>query len=233
MHWRRHELSAVEHGQAIIKRLARFVPLEGKQALDIGCGYGGLSVALAQAGASVVGIDYDPRRLLGASVRVKQDHPDCAVKLAQTVGERLPFNQDSFDVVVCNDVLEHVDSHTQTLSEIARILKPKGWGYLTFPNRFSLANIQRDPHYGLFGVCLLPPKLGAWYVVSMRKKATSYQVGLFPIASRIIRKLDYLGLQVIEWQPAPRRRIGILTGLLRLYRLNMQPLITLICHKVR
>lgn len=230
-HWRRHELSAVERGEAVVGQLKGFTSLEGKRILDIGCGYGGLSVAMALAGSSVIAVDYDAQRLTGASIRVGQDHPDSAVALAQTAAEGAPFGDATFDLVVCNDVLEHVRSHTQTLAEIARLLKPGGWAYLTFPNRLGPANIRHDPHYDLFGVCLLPPKLGAWYVVRLRKKATSYHVGLFPIASQVIRQLERLGLSVVEWQPAPQRRIGVLTGLLRLYRLNTQPLITLICRK--
>ncbi len=229
--WREYELLAVQRGQIVVDRLLCHTTLTGCTVIDLGCGYGGLSVALAQAGAFVVGTDYDMQRVQGASIRTKYDYPECKVELIQSAAERTPLPDECFDIVVCSDILEHVGSHEQTLREIGRVLRVGGFAYFTFPNRLSPSNFLHDPHYGLLGASLLPPTLGKWYVVFLRKKAPSYDVGTFPIASRVIRMLKATGMQVVEWWPAPQRQVGIFTPLLRLYRLNTHPLVTLICCK--
>jgi ubiquinone/menaquinone biosynthesis C-methylase UbiE len=182
-------------------------------------------------GASVIGVDVDTQRIKGASIRVEFDYPNVDVQLVQGGGEKLPFCNTEFDLIICNDVLEHVKSHTFTLSEIPRVLKPGVWIYIQFPNLLSLPNIFSDLHYGLFGVSLLPSRIGEWYVVSLRKKASTYQVGSFPIASRIVGLLNRLDIEIIKWEPMPKREIGIFTHFLQLYRLNTQPIITLVGRK--
>ena len=79
---------------------------------------------------------------------------------------------------------------------------------------------MKDPHYGVFGASILPPKLGAWYVVELLGRAQSYAVGRFPVASEIIWLLHESQVEIIGWWPAPKRDIGFLTPLLRWYRLN-------------
>lgn len=229
--WRKHEFSAVQRGKAVVERLGQFTRLNGQFALDLGCGYGGISITLAQNGATVVGLDYELQRLRGAHIRAADDHRVSGIYLVQSAGEDLPFTDEAFDIVVCNDVLEHVRSSNRTLQEIGRTLKAGGWLYLTFPNRFSPANLWSDPHYGLFGVSLLAPCWGKRYVVSWRRKAADYQVGVLPVASQVWRTLHRLSFSVAAWWPAPRRRIGIFTSLLHWYRLNTQPLITLVSQK--
>jgi len=219
-HWREHELTAVQRGAEIVAQLQEFTPLEGRRILDLGCGYGGVTVALALAGASVVGTDFEDQRLWGAAIRAREDHPECRVQLLQSAGEHLPFVREAFDVVVCNNVLEHVQSHRSTLTEIARVLRPGGWLYLQFPNRLSPENLKKDPHYQLFGISPLPTRLGELYVVKLRRRSRSYDVGTFPITSQVLHVLRGLGITVVRWSPAPKRDIGYLTPLLRTYRLN-------------
>lgn len=219
-HWREHELTAVQRGNEIVVHLEAFTPLEGKRVLDLGCGYGGVAVAVARRGADVVGTDFDAQRLQGATIRVRDDHPTCQVQLVRSAAENLPFAPAVFDIVLSSSVLEHVQSHTQTLAEIARVLRPGGWLYLQFPNRFSLQNLKKDPHYGLVGASVLPPGLGEFYVVNLRGRSHSYDVGTFPVAGRVIRTLAELGIRTVRWLPAPQRNIGWLTPVLHAYRLN-------------
>ena len=229
--WRAYELSAVQRGRTIIDQFRGYVSVRGLCAVDLGCGYGGLSVALAQEGARVTGVDYDEQRLDGARIRVQQDDTDTQIRLCRAAGEGLPYRNAAFDLIMCNDVLEHVSSHKQILREVGRVLKTHGWVCLTFPNRLSPTNAKSDPHYGLFGVSVLSPRLGSWYVIRLRRRSDRYEVGQFPIASQIVRALRSSGIEVVRWWPAPQRKLGPFTWLLVAYRLNTQPLITLLCRK--
>lgn len=227
-HWREWELSGVERGKILVEYLEQFIELSGVSVLDLGSGYGGISVAVSQVGALATGIDIDFKRLIGARIRTLCDHP---FHLAQGSGEELPFRNCLFDLIICNDVLEHVSSQEQLLSEIARVLKPRGWLYLEFPNRLSPDNLIKDPHYGLRGISVLPPSLGRWYVVSLRRKSATYNVGVFPIASVVVHKLNRLGFKLRNWRPAPRRETRVLSTFLKMYRLNTQATVTLLCQK--
>ena len=56
----------------------------------------------------------------------------------------LPFENDAFDVIFCNHVLEHVDDDKKALSELFRVMKPGGWGILQVPIRYQLEETFED-----------------------------------------------------------------------------------------
>ena len=64
-------------------------------------------------------------------------------------GTYLPFKPETFDVIVMQDVIEHLTSTTNLISELSKLLKTNGIIYLSTPNRFSLLNIISDPHWGI------------------------------------------------------------------------------------
>ncbi|NLN34077.1 MAG: class I SAM-dependent methyltransferase [Flavobacteriaceae bacterium] len=57
----------------------------------------------------------------------------------------LPFEENSFDVIFCNHVLEHVDNDQKALSELFRVMKPGGWGILQVPIRYQQEKTFEDP----------------------------------------------------------------------------------------
>lgn len=59
--------------------------------------------------------------------------------------QNLPFENDTFDVIFCNHVLEHVDDDKKALSELYRVMKPGGWGILQVPIRYQLKETFEDP----------------------------------------------------------------------------------------
>jgi len=67
------------------------------------------------------------------------------------MGEQLPF-KDSFDIVTCWDVLEHVQDPERVLREINRVLKSQGRLFITVVNKYAI----RDPHYHLAFINWLP-----------------------------------------------------------------------------
>ncbi len=124
--------------------------LKGLKILDLGCGMGGLSVALAREGAIVQPYDYNPAYC--EITRLRGRRYDLALQPVNGGGERLPFPAAHFDLIVCMDVLEHVQRPHDLLSEVNRCLKPGGLVYFTAINRFAF----NDPHYHVRFVNWLP-----------------------------------------------------------------------------
>ena len=110
---------------AIIERHAR---LDGRRVLDLGCGVGEYVRAFSRRGASALGCDIELPRLREARVRGTS-----AVLAA--AGEALPFRDGALDVIVLNEVIEHVRNDRQTIREVARVLAPGGTCIIFAPNR--------------------------------------------------------------------------------------------------
>jgi 2-polyprenyl-6-hydroxyphenyl methylase/3-demethylubiquinone-9 3-methyltransferase len=96
----------------------------GKEVLDLGCAGGFMAEALAERGATVTGIDPAEKAIEAARAHAKESGLSIAYDVG--VGENLPYADQSFDAVVCVDVLEHVSDLNQVLSEVMRVLKPGG-----------------------------------------------------------------------------------------------------------
>lgn len=103
----------------------RFIPnWQGLRVLDVGCGGGYTCEFLAQRGARVTGMDQS-----AACIEVAKSHAEemgLTIDYHVGLGETLPLEDDSFDVVVCVDVLEHVQSVAATVTEISRVMQPGG-----------------------------------------------------------------------------------------------------------
>lgn len=108
---------------------AAYGPVRGKQIADLGCGPGWYTRELRGRGAEVVPIDNSEDELLLAGTA-----PEGA--LLADAGD-LPFPDMSFDGVVCSNLLEHTPHSPLVLREIARVLKPGGWAYISWTNWYS------------------------------------------------------------------------------------------------
>lgn len=95
--------------------------------LENGCGVGMYAERLAQVGGQVIGLEYDLERATQAHQKVA-----CIVNAA---GEALPFPQDSFDLILSHEVIEHVQDDAQAVREMIRVLRPGGRLVLFCPNR--------------------------------------------------------------------------------------------------
>jgi 2-polyprenyl-6-hydroxyphenyl methylase/3-demethylubiquinone-9 3-methyltransferase len=107
------------------KLFSTFVPnWEGVRVLDIGCGGGLACEFLAKQEAHVSGIDLSLNSIKAAQEHANKNKLDIDYRWG--VGEKIPYDSNSFDVVLCFDVLEHVTDWQQVLSETYRVLNPNG-----------------------------------------------------------------------------------------------------------
>ncbi|RGY96546.1 class I SAM-dependent methyltransferase [Clostridium sp. AM58-1XD] len=109
--------------------------VKGKRVLDVACGEGYGSKLLKEWGAlKVTGVDISKEAIEIA----KENFSGDGIDYIQHSAEELPFENDSFDVVISFETIEHVDSPDKYLSEISRVLKFGGIAMVSCPN---------DPYY--------------------------------------------------------------------------------------
>lgn len=224
--WLELELGQIERGRRTAGQLAELSPLRGARVLDLGCQTGALAVALCEKGARVTGVDIDAALVRGAEIRARC-HGVCA-EFRVARAEALPFEDESFDLVTFIDVIEHVENASRALAEIARVLRPGGQVYIQGPNRFSPRWFFSDPHYRMFGISVLPPSLGRFYVTRVRGRPR-YDVGVFPVGSRVMRDLGALGLKVTRF-PLDSR-YGLLGRARSALELRFASMFTLVARK--
>ena len=96
--------------------------------LEIGCGSGGYAVDLAKRiGCQLVGLDINAEGVRNAKALAEKDKLGARVKFDQCdVSQRLPVEDNAFDAIYSNDVLCHVPRRSQVLSDLRRVLKPRG-----------------------------------------------------------------------------------------------------------
>ena len=108
--------------------IRRFAPLEGQAVLDIGCGLGTYVRRFRDFTPRAYGMDVD-------APRVKEGAARGTPYLMVAAAEHLPFRDGSLDVVVLNEVIEHVGDDRATLREAVRVLRPGGTVIIYAPNR--------------------------------------------------------------------------------------------------
>lgn len=133
------------------------VQLVGKQVLDVGCGGGILSEALARRGAHVTGIDMGEAPLAVARLHLLESGLDVHYEKAEAAeyAQRYP---ERFDVVTCLEMLEHVPDPAAIIASCHALLKPGG--------DLFVSTINRNPKAWLLAV------VGAEYVLRMLPRGT-------------------------------------------------------------
>jgi 2-polyprenyl-6-hydroxyphenyl methylase/3-demethylubiquinone-9 3-methyltransferase len=148
-----HEINPLRLGH--IERLAS--GLAGKRVLDVGCGGGILAEAMANRGADVTGIDLAEKPLKVAMLHRLETNSRVDYRLiaAEALAQEAP---ESFDVVTCMEMLEHVPDPGSIVRACARLAKPGGWVFFS--------TINRNPKSFLFAI------VGAEYVLRLLPRGT-------------------------------------------------------------
>ncbi len=157
----RHILDANHRGYALLERL----PKNGA-ILEVGCGTGGFLAAAFESGRNAIGIDIASRWLVVARKRVSRDKFDeNHDRIFPACVEKMPFSDESFDLIVADSLLEHLNEPIQAIREMLRVLKPGGTIWIWSPNgRWP----GPDPHVGLWVIKWLPEGMAKWYLKKRR-----------------------------------------------------------------
>lgn len=118
-------------------------PIQGSRLLDVGCGGGILSEALAQAGAEVTGLDLAANTLEAARVHAEAQGLDIHYQLADILSFAKAHPR-AYDHITCMEMLEHVDEPAAVVHALAQAVKPGGWVFLS--------TLNRNPKSWLFGI---------------------------------------------------------------------------------
>jgi 2-polyprenyl-6-hydroxyphenyl methylase/3-demethylubiquinone-9 3-methyltransferase len=162
-----HALNPVRLGY-----VAARTPLEAATVLDVGCGGGLLSEAMARAGARVTALDLGEEVLRVARLHAREAGLDIDYRLApvEALATELPGR---FDAVTCMEMIEHVPDPSAVIAACARLLKPGGRLYVSTINRtpaaFALAIVGAEYVAGLlprgthqYRDLVRPSELAAW-----------------------------------------------------------------------
>ena len=150
----------------------------GKRILDIGCGGGILAEGMASRGAQVTGIDLSRKALDVARLHLLESghQVDYREISAENLAQELP---ESFDIVTCMEMLEHVPNPASVIESCARLTKPGG--------HIFFSTLNRNPKSYLFAI------IGAEYVLRVLPKGT-HDFTKFILPSELARWVSSAGL---------------------------------------
>jgi 2-polyprenyl-6-hydroxyphenyl methylase/3-demethylubiquinone-9 3-methyltransferase len=156
--------------------------LSGKRVVDVGCGGGILAESMAGQGAEVTGIDLSDKALKVAKLHLLESGRQ--VEYLSISAEHLAEERaESYDVVTCMEMLEHVPDPASVVAACARLCKPDGWLF------FSTLN--RNPKSYLFAI------VGAEYILNLLPKGT-HEWAKFIKPAELVRFTRHAGLDLVE-----------------------------------
>lgn len=170
-------------------------PLDGKRIVDVGCGGGILSEAMARKGAQVLGVDLAERSLKIAQLHAMEAGID-NVAYREVAAEVLAEEQaGQFDLVTCMEMVEHVPDPAAIVAACAKLVKPGGWVFLS--------TLNRNPKSFLFAI------VGAEYLLRLLPAGT-HEYAKFIRPSELATwcrsaGLDLLHTRGMEYNPLTKR----------------------------
>ncbi len=189
----RHIVEELLHGDAamLLPRIEPYIKTSShSRILDLGSGVGSFVVACRRRGLRAFGLEPD-RIGQGAkitSIQIARRRLSVSV-FTNGVGEGLPFADDCFDLVVMNQVIEHVADQSMVLREATRVVREGGAVYIACPNYLCFY----EPHYRIFWLPLLPKILGRIYLRLRGRSPAMLDQLNYTTNSRLRKRIAALG----------------------------------------
>lgn len=207
------------------------VPIEGStRILEVGCGEGGNLVNLFARGRQrprfVAGVDLFYQKVRFAAAQVPQARFLCAD------AARLPLKSESFDLVICRDVLHHVDAPDKVLRELRRVCAPRGTVLIIEPN-------GRNPLMHLFALSTPSERAAhgnspASVTAAVSRHFASFRVIMkqpFPLFRAVLHyRYGLPWLERVRWITAAMARLDRFAG--RVVPPDRWAYIVIVCHKL-
>jgi len=144
--------------------------LNGLSLLDIGCSTGIMTALYGPAFGRVTGIDIDEPAVNFAIKNNTEQNIEYHVRDAMNTG----FASESFDVITCSHIYEHVPNARKMMDEIFRLLRPGGACYFVAGNRLNLI----EGHYKLPFLSIMPKRVAHLYLRLLSRGAHYYETHL-------------------------------------------------------
>ncbi len=199
-----NSILAARRGRLLLRLLAErgAGPIAGRRVLDLGAGFGALTLYFAHLGAEVVALDPNEQRLQVA-IEIAERR-GLAVSAVVAHAQSLPLEDSSVDLVVANNSLCYIvdeDACRAALGEVLRVLRPGGWLVVRNPNRLH----QRDQFTGLPLLGVLPPSLARFLVARLGRHRSEVRLRS---AGAAVRQLRAAGFSEVCWRAKTGRRRG-------------------------
>ncbi|TQS75199.1 class I SAM-dependent methyltransferase [Ornithinibacillus gellani] len=164
--------------------------LAGKKVLDADCSAGWYSERLLERGATVTGMDISPEMIKAAKARLgKKASFNC-----HDLEKPLPFERDTFDIIICSLTLHYIKDWSQPMAEFARVLKPGG--ILLFSVHHPFMDFTRFECADYFDTIQLTDR---WHKPSITIDVSFYRRPLQQIIHALVPK--FMIEELIEPQP--------------------------------
>lgn len=148
----------------ILKKFSSYIK-KGDLVLDVGCGSGAyVSPLITLSGCELYGIDAGSSYL---GLARKRGYKDIAV-IEDLCNNSLPYEDATFDAIICKDVFEHLLDPIFVLSQINRILKPNGYFLWHVPNHFTMKGRLKFLFDNNIDTYRFYPKTGRWELPHIR-----------------------------------------------------------------
>ena len=189
------------------RQILKYISLEGKAILDVGCGNGLYTLTLASLARKAVGVDIRQEVLTEATknkIKLGRD-----TGFIRAVAESLPLCNSTFDVVLLVEMLEHVQSQQKTLEEVNRVLKGGGYLIIYVPNKlypFDVHGLRvgRRSLNGLYGGSM---PFFSWCPQFIRKKFERARIYTKGQITRLVESHGFI-IQTVDYMYPPLDRLG-------------------------
>jgi 2-polyprenyl-3-methyl-5-hydroxy-6-metoxy-1,4-benzoquinol methylase len=171
--WKKAREISIDRGKFVIKLISRFIECSSLNILELGSGEGGTALVFSKEN-NVISSDL-------SLIRLKRQSDEIA--RINTNALNLPFKQSSFDLIIMQDVIEHIPLNKELLHNLTSYLNKDGLIFLSTPNRFSLLNFISDPHFGLPFISILKREQIKNYFLPLVRKDDSNRNDLAQLLS--------------------------------------------------